>query len=125
MYGATLYGAYQSVVAAVGVPVTHDLGLPDGTIPRRADIAIRLAGKGYPWTTIEGSVGVLSVGGIARPQVDSTGTWTASLIPNALLSPAGTVYEVRERFGGRESILFISVGLTGGRVPDLLASAPV
>jgi hypothetical protein len=110
--------------APSGATVTHKLRLPDGSVPIRADIAIRLIGSLYGPQEAH-VAGNYSIGGVSRPVIDSTGTWSANLEPNAWITPAGTMYEITERFGGQPPVrLYIVVPSLGGEVQDLLVSAP-
>lgn len=125
LFGASPIGALLGITPAVRAPVTHQLELPDGSVPRRADIAVRLVTTNDPFAVSEGFVPGYSIGGTSRPAIDSTGTWILNLEPNVSIYPAGTVYEVRERFGGLPwTALYIVVPTSGGRVEDLLVASP-
>ena len=103
--------------------VTNTIKLPDGTTPTNAAVEIELVAsttsRAAGWVTAT-DVTLLSV---ARPTV-TAGAWTASLTPNADITPSGTVYKVTEYADRHRYIHYISVGSGGGSVHDLLVDAP-
>ena len=103
--------------------VTNTIKLPDGSTPSNAAVEIELVAstttKAAGWVTAT-DVTLLS---IARPAVTG-GAWTASLTPNADITPSGTVYKVTEYADRHRYIHYISVGSGGGTVHDLLVDAP-
>lgn len=81
--------------------VTHTVTLPDGSTPRSVGVSIRLlatdgtgVGPAYVTATGEAIEGDLDFSA-------STGTWSKDLEPNANITPAGTVWRVIERIGGK------------------------
>jgi hypothetical protein len=105
--------------------VTNTIKLPGGTAPARARVEIRLlAAEGETadeagWITAT-DVTVLS---LTQPTV-TAGVWSADLVPNANITPAGTVYRVDEFVGRDRYTHFISVGSGGGNLADLLTDVP-
>lgn len=99
--------------------IYEDLDLPNTATPWPAQVRIRLAGaQGRPvlgrsvalGTTIAGEL-LLSTGN----GISNAGVWSADLIPNSDILPAGTTYRV-ERFvpGCQSYVSFIQVPVTGG-----------
>lgn len=103
--------------------VTNTIKLPDGTTPSYATVVIELVAsttnRAAGWITASDAT-ILSV---ARPTV-TAGAWTASLTPNADITPSGTVYKVTETADKVRYVHYISVGSSGGTVHDLLVDAP-
>lgn len=103
--------------------VTNTIKLPDGTTPSYASVVIELVAsttsRAAGWIAANDTT-ILSV---ARPTV-TAGAWTASLTPNADITPSGTVYKVTETADKVRYIHYISVGSGGGTVHDLLVDAP-
>lgn len=103
--------------------VTNTIKLPDGTAPTHAAAEIELVAsttsRAAGWVTAT-DVTVLS---ISRPAV-TAGAWSASLTPNADITPSGTVYKVTEYADRHRYIHYIEVGSGGGSVFDLLVDAP-
>jgi lysophospholipase L1-like esterase len=60
---------------------------------------------------------------VARPTV-TAGAWTASLTPNADITPSGTAYKVTETADRVRYVHYIEVGSGGGTVHDLLVDPP-
>lgn len=105
--------------------VTHKLELPSGAVPTGALVQITLVASSDLNTPAEGHAGGYSVGGEIRPVIDATGTWSSNLIPNAGITPAGTVYRIVETLPGADPVrLYITVPTLGGRVEDLLTTFP-
>lgn len=103
--------------------VTHQVKLPDGSFPAFF-VAIQLVASVSG--DAEGHVPSLdySIGGVSRPVV-TAGAWQADLTPNALVVPAGTVYQVVESLPGGTVVSYITVPSAGGRLEDLLTVSPV
>jgi hypothetical protein len=103
--------------------VTNTVKLPDGSTPNRVDVVIELvastSGRAAGWVTAT-DVTVLST---ARPTV-TAGAWTASLTPNADITPSGTVYKVTEVADRHSYVHYIEVGSGGGSLHDLLVDPP-
>lgn len=103
--------------------VTNTIKLPDGTAPSYAAVVIELVAsttsRAAGWITANDTT-ILSV---ARPTV-TAGAWTASLTPNADITPSGTVYKVTETADKVRYIHYIEVDSDGGSVHDLLVDAP-
>lgn len=109
--------------------VTNLIRLPDGSVPSYATVAIELVAAvtespvSAGWVTATHA----TIMAVAAPLVVA-GAWTAELIPNADIDPAGTVYRVIERVSGAAGAQryehYISVGAGGGTVHDLLTDAP-
>ena len=103
--------------------VTNTIKLPDGTAPSYAAVVIELVAsttsRAAGWITASDTT-ILSV---ARPTV-TAGAWSASLTPNADITPSGTVYKVTETADKVRYIHYIEVGSGGGSVFDLLVDAP-
>jgi hypothetical protein len=103
--------------------VTNTIKLPDGSTPSYAAVVIELvastSSRAAGWIAANDTT-ILSV---ARPTV-TAGTWTASLTPNADITPSGTVYKVTETADKVRYVHYISVGSGGGTVHDLLVDAP-
>lgn len=103
--------------------VANTIKLPDGTTPSYAAVVIELVAsttsRAAGWITASDTT-ILSV---ARPTV-TAGAWTASLTPNADITPSGTVYKVTETADKVRYIHYIEVGSGGGSVFDLLVDPP-
>lgn len=103
--------------------VTNTIKLPDGSTPSHAAVEIELVAsttsKAAGWVTADDTT-ILSV---ARPTV-TNGAWSASLTPNADITPSGTVYKITEYADRHRYINYISVGSAGGSVFDLLVDPP-
>lgn len=103
--------------------VTNTIKLPDGTAPSYAAVVIELVAsttsRAAGWITANDTT-ILSV---ARPTV-TAGAWTASLTPNANITPSGTVYKVTETADKVRYIHYIEVDPDGGSVFDLLVDPP-
>lgn len=103
--------------------VTNTIKLPDGSTPSHAAAVIELVAstttKAAGWVTAT-DVTILSK---VRPTV-TNGAWTASLTPNADITPSGTVYKITETADRQQYVHYISVGSGGGTVHDLLVDPP-
>jgi len=103
--------------------VTNTIKLPDGTVPGRVDVVIELVasetGKAAGWVTASD----VTLGAVVRPTVTG-GVWTASLTPNADITPSGSVYKVTEYVDKTRYTHYIEVGSGGGSVHDLLVDPP-
>ena len=103
--------------------VTNTVILPDGSIPARVDVVIELvastSGKAAGWITATDATLEATV----RPLVVN-GAWTASLTPNADITPSGSVYRITEYVDKSRYIHYIEVGDDGGSVLDLLTDPP-
>lgn len=103
--------------------VTNTIKLPDGTAPTHASVTIELVasatGRAAGWVTAT-DVTILSK---VRPTV-TDGAWTASLTPNADITPSGTVYKITEAADRQQYVHYIEVGSAGGSVFDLLVDQP-
>lgn len=103
--------------------VTNTIKLPDGSTPSYAAVVIELVAsttsRAAGWITANDTT-ILSV---ARPTV-TAGAWTASLTPNADITPSGTVYKVTETADKVRYIHYIEVDSDGGSVFDLLVDPP-
>lgn len=103
--------------------VTNTVKLPDGTVPDRVDVVIELVasttGKAAGWITASD----VTLEATVRPTV-TNGAWTASLTPNADITPSGSVYKVTEYVDKTRYVHYISVGSGGGSLFDLLTDAP-
>lgn len=103
--------------------VTNTIKLPDGSTPTNAAVEIELVasatGRAAGWVTATDAT-LLSV---ARPTV-TAGAWTASLTPNADITPSGTVYKITEYADRHRYVHYITVGSGGGSVFDLLTDPP-
>lgn len=103
--------------------VTNTIKLPDGTVPGRVDVVIELVasetGKAAGWVTASD----VTLGAVVRPTVTG-GVWTASLTPNADVTPSGSVYRVTEYVDGVRYIHHIEVDADGGSLFDLLVDPP-
>lgn len=103
--------------------VTNTIKLPDGTVPSYAAVVIELVAsttsRAAGWITANDTT-ILSV---ARPTV-AAGAWTASLTPNADITPSGTVYKVTETADKVRYVHHIEVPSGGGALHDLLTTAP-
>lgn len=103
--------------------VTNTIRLPDGSTPTTAAVEIELvastSGRAAAWVTATD----VTLIGIKRPTVTS-GAWTASLTPNADITPSGTVYKITEYADRHRYVHYITVTSGGGTVHDLLTDAP-
>lgn len=103
--------------------VTNTIKLPDGSTPSYAAVVVELVAsttsRAAGWITANDTT-ILSV---ARPTV-TAGAWTASLTPNADITPSGTVYKVTETADKVRYVHYIEVGSGGGSLFDLLVDAP-
>jgi hypothetical protein len=103
--------------------VSNTIKLPDGSTPSRSDVVIELVAsttsKAAGWVTAT-DVTILST---ARPTV-TAGAWTASLTPNADVTPSGTVYKITETADRQRYVHYIEVTSGGGSVHDLLVDPP-
>ncbi len=103
--------------------VTNTVKLPDGSTPDRVDVVIELVasttGKAAGWITATD----VTLEAVTRPTV-TNGAWTASLTPNADITPSGSVYKVTEYVDKTRYTHYISVGSGGGTLFDLLTEAP-
>lgn len=103
--------------------VTNTIKLPDGSSPTHAAAVIELVAstttRAAGWVTAT-DVTILSK---VRPTV-TNGAWTASLTPNADITPSGTVYRITETADRQQYVHYISVGSGGGSVFDLLVDPP-
>jgi len=103
--------------------VTNTVKLPDGSTPDRVDVVIELVasatGKAAGWITATD----VTLEATVRPTV-TNGAWTASLTPNADITPSGSVYKVTEYVDKTRYIHYITVGSGGGSLFDLLVDAP-
>lgn len=105
--------------------VTHQLRMPDGSVPPSASISIRLIATTDPGLTAEGHAAGYSIAGESRPVIDGTGTWTAALVPNNVITPANTVYEIVEALPRVPAAKFyISVPTLGGAAETMLTPLP-
>lgn len=103
--------------------VTNTVKLPDGSTPNRVDVVIELVasttGKAAGWITATD----VTLEATVRPTV-TNGAWTASLTPNADITPSGSVYKVTEYVDKTRYTHYIEVGSGGGSLFDLLTDAP-
>lgn len=103
--------------------VTNTVKLPDGSTPDRVDVVIELVasttGKAAGWITASD----VTIEATVRPTV-TNGAWTASLTPNADITPSGSVYKVTEYVDKTRYTHYITVGSGGGSLFDLLVDAP-
>lgn len=103
--------------------VTNTIKLPDGSTPTHAAVVIELVAstttKAAGWVTAT-DVTILSK---VRPTV-TAGAWTASLTPNADITPSGTVYKITETADRTQYVHYIEVDSDGGSVFDLLVDPP-
>ena len=103
--------------------VTNTIKLPDGSSPTHAAVVIELVasttGRAPGWVTANDNT-ILSV---ARPAV-TNGAWSAVLVANDDIDPAGTVYKVTETADKVRYVHHIEVPSGGGALHDLLTTAP-
>lgn len=103
--------------------VTNTVKLPDGSTPDRVDVVIELVasttGRAAGWITATD----VTLEATVRPTV-TNGAWTASLTPNADITPSGSVYKVTEYVDKTRYIHYIEVGSGGGSLLDLLTDPP-
>lgn len=103
--------------------VTNTVKLPDGSTPDRVDVVIELVasttGRAAGWITATD----VTLEATVRPTV-TNGAWTASLTPNADITPSGSVYKVTEYVDKTRYTHYIEVGSGGGSLFDLLTDAP-
>lgn len=103
--------------------VTNAVKLPDGSTPGRVDVVIELVasatGKAAGWVTATD----VTLESIVRPTV-TNGAWTATLTPNADITPSGSVYKITEYVDKTRYTHYITVGSGGGSLFDLLTDAP-
>lgn len=103
--------------------VTNTIKLPDGSTPSHASCEIELIAS--TTSRAAGWISATDVTILSKAYVDVTaGAWTASLTPNADITPSGTVYRITERADRHSYIHYISVGSSGGTVHDLLVDEP-
>src|SRR5687767_9330330 len=109
------------------VTVHNTITLPDGRPETDAVVTIRLVASarddnapGYVPTTDATIVGTRTL------RTSASGYWSADLVPNSLIEPAGTYYEVIEHAGGVASKSLIVVAPSGVAVHlyDLLTATP-
>ena len=62
--------------------------------------------------------------GTLKVRMDSQGTWSASLIDNSIITPAGSAYKVVEGSGTDARTYFIEVADEDAEVKDLLVAEP-
>lgn len=109
--------------------VTNLIRLPDGSAPLHATVTIELVAAATVSPVSAGWVTTTdaTIMAVAEPLVVA-GAWTADLIPNADIDPAGTVYRVIERVSAAAGVQryehYIEVDADGGTVHDLLTSGP-
>lgn len=105
--------------------IEENIDAPGGTDPTNALITIKLKGvrPGVGYTDAPASI----VGGLEITP-DEDGEWTADLVPNADITPAGTVYQILLQLGGsgNPTRRYISVPDSGGpyTVEELLVDPP-
>lgn len=103
--------------------VTNTVKLPDGSTPDRVDVVIELVasttGRAAGWITATD----VTLEATVRPTV-TNGAWTASLTPNADITPSGSVYKVTEYVDKTRYTHYIEVGSGGGSLFDLLVDPP-
>jgi lysophospholipase L1-like esterase len=103
--------------------VTNTIKLPDGSTPDRVDVVIELVasttGRAAGWITASD----VTIEATVRPTV-TNGAWTASLTPNADITPSGSVYKVTEYVDKTRYTHYIEVDADGGSVLDLLVDPP-
>jgi len=103
--------------------VTNTVVLPDGTPPAQCTVTVDLVGsttRRIPgWVTATGDT-ILSV---SQP-VATNGTWSIDLVPNADITPTGTVYRVTEYADRHTYTHHITVTSGGGELFDLLDDPP-
>ena len=103
--------------------VTNTVKLPDGSTPDRVDVVIELVasttGRAAGWVTATD----VTLEATVRLSV-TNGAWTASLTPNADITPSGSVYKVTEYVDKTRYTHYIEVGSGGGSLFDLLVDPP-
>lgn len=103
--------------------VTNTVKLPDGSTPDRVDVVVELVAsttsRAAGWITASD----VTLEAVVRPTVTNS-AWTASLTPNADITPSGSVYKVTEYVDKTRYIHYITVGSGGGSLFDLLTDAP-
>lgn len=103
--------------------VTNTVKLPDGSTPDRVDVVIELVasttGRAAGWITATD----VTLEATVRPTV-TAGAWSASLTPNADITPSGSVYKVTEYVDKTRYIHYIEVDSDGGSLFDLLVDPP-
>lgn len=107
--------------------VNGTLQLPGSIDPTDATVEITLI------ASVDGDApgyylaGDETIVGHYQPTVSATGTWSAALTANALITPANTVYRVTTRaprFGPVVEYISVTNGAGPYRVEDILTSAP-
>lgn len=107
--------------------VNGTLQLPGAVDPTDATVTISLYASRVKDAPGYYTAGNETIIGYYQPTVSATGTWSATLTANALITPADTVYKIVTQAPGWGPVIeYISVTNGAGpyRVEDLLTSAP-
>lgn len=107
--------------------VTNTIKYPDGTAAA-GSVTIDLVGtNGRPLT--DGAfvtAGDYAIEASSSPALNTSGVWTATLVANTLINPAGTRWRVQESVNGRITTYYLNVPNGAGPyfVEDILDEAP-
>lgn len=106
--------------------VTNTIKRPDGTAYSAGRVVIDLVGTNG--TPIAGFVTASDYEIVSSHVVETlvAGVWSATLVANDLITPAGTRYRITEQVDGRNNVFYVEVPNGAGpyRVEDILDDAP-